>query len=76
MRAYKVFTTATVVEDGNEYEQEVVRYAGTAADARSTREGIVNKFGVKKKDVTIEDAEIPTAKPDLLAFVNGLLGEE
>lgn len=51
------------------------RYAGTNALARETRDELVEKFGVKKKDVTIEKAEIPHQKDELIAFVNELLME-
>lgn len=49
-----------------------MRYAGTQADARVTRDDIVEQTGCKKKDVSIEEAEIPVAKAELIAFVNEL----
>lgn len=49
------------------------RFAGTSADARETREILMATFGLKKKDVSIDPAEIPTAKADLLEFVNQML---
>lgn len=51
------------------------RYAATNADARAKRDELVEQLGCKKKDVEIEQAEIPTAKADLLEFVNGLCAE-
>lgn len=65
MRAYKV----SAVEDG-----EVIgfRYGATQADAREKRDELVELFGVKKKDVTIEEEEIPVAKAELIEFINGL----
>lgn len=51
------------------------RYAGTQADARSTRDTIVEETGCKKKDVAIEEAEIPVGKADLIQFVNELCAE-
>lgn len=65
MRAYKV----SAVEDG-----EVIgfRYGTTQADAREKRDELVELFGVKKKDVTIEEEEIPVAKAELIEFINGL----
>ncbi len=51
------------------------RYAGTQADARSTRDTIVEETGCKKKDVTIEEAEVPVAKAELIEFINGLCAE-
>lgn len=51
------------------------RYAGTQADARSTRDMIVEETGCKKKDVAIEEAEIPVAKAELIGFINTLCAE-
>lgn len=51
------------------------RYASTAATARTTREEVMALTKAKKSEVSIEDAEVPTAKPDLLAFINGLCKE-
>ena len=51
------------------------RYAGTQADARSTRDMIVEETGCKKTHVTISEAEIPTAKAELLDFINDLCVE-
>lgn len=51
------------------------RYAATNADATATRNDIVEATGVKKKDVTIEQVEVPVAKSDLLEFINELCQE-
>lgn len=51
------------------------RYASTNADARATRDELVEQLGCKKKDVEIEQTDIPTAKAELLEFVNGLCAE-
>jgi hypothetical protein len=51
------------------------RYASTNADATATRGMIVEKTGVKKKDVTIEQVDIPVAKSELLGFINSLCAE-
>ena len=48
------------------------RYAGTQADARVTRDAVAEETGVKKKDITIEEAEVPVAKAELLNFINEL----
>lgn len=53
----------------------VKRYAATNADARAKRDELVEQLGCKKKDVEIEQAEVPTAKADLLEFINGLCAE-
>lgn len=51
------------------------RYAATNADARSTRDELVEQLGCKKKDVEIEQVEVPTAKAELLEFINELCKE-
>jgi hypothetical protein len=78
MRCYKVSAEVTTTggEDGGSVEKTVVQYAGTQADARLVRDEFVDKYDIKKKDVTIEDAEIPTAKSELLEFVNGILKDD
>jgi hypothetical protein len=51
------------------------RYAGTQSDAKTTRDELVEQFSVKKSDVTIEDAEIPYSKVELIEFINELCAE-
>lgn len=51
------------------------RYAATNADARAKRDELVEQLGCKKKDVEIEQAEVPVAKAELLEFINGLCTE-
>ena len=51
------------------------RYASTNADARATRDQLVEQLGCKKKDVEIEQTGVPTAKAELLEFINGLCAE-
>lgn len=53
----------------------VKRYAATNADARTTREELVEQLGCKKKDIEIEQTDVPTAKAELLEFINGLCKE-
>ena len=50
-------------------------YAGTNAEARAARQKIVDDTGCMKKTVIMEQTAIPTAKQDLLKFVNGLVKE-
>lgn len=69
MRAYKV----TASDDEGVLG---TRYAGTNALARETRDQLVVQFGVKKKDVVIEDEDIPTSKNELFEFINELLAEQ
>ena len=51
------------------------RYAATNADARTTREELVEQLDCKKKDIEIEQTDVPTAKAELLDFINGLCKE-
>lgn len=51
------------------------RYAATNADARATRDALVEQLECKKKDVEIEQVDVPTAKAELLEFINGLCKE-
>lgn len=66
MRCYKI---KAVGKDG----VVATRYAGTNADAKDTRDQLVQKTGLKKKDVSIDQDEVPMAKADLLDFINALL---
>lgn len=51
------------------------RYAATNADARATRDELVEQLDCKKKEIEIEQTDIPVAKTDLLKFINGLCAE-
>ena len=53
----------------------VKRYAATNADARTKRDELMALLNRKKKDVEIEQVDVPTAKADLLEFINGLCAE-
>jgi hypothetical protein len=50
-----------------------VRLASTGGEARAFRQAMVEERDVKKKDVEIDPVELKSAKPVLLAFLNGLL---
>lgn len=63
MRCYKVFT------------EGMKRFAGTQAEAREWRDEIVEALGCKKKDVEIEELDVPTGKEGLLEFINELAEE-
>ena len=65
MRAYKVST----VVSGN----TITRFAGSQADAALTRRDIMRDYSTPMASVEIEGVDIPTAKSDLLAFINKLL---
>lgn len=52
-----------------------LRYASTNADATAIRNTIVEETGARKKDVIIEQTDIPMAKAELLEFINGLCKE-
>lgn len=49
------------------------RYAGTNALAKEARDELVSTFALKKKDVTIEQHEVPVAKDELIAYLNKLV---
>lgn len=49
------------------------RYVATNADARATREELVTFYGGKKKDVEIDQVEVPLAKAELLDFINNMI---
>lgn len=51
------------------------RYGSTNADAKVKRDELMEARGVKKKDVTIEQVEVPADKAGLLEFINGLCAE-
>lgn len=70
MRAYEV---KCEIDDGEGDTQTAKQFAGTQAQVREIRQTFVNDYGVKKKDVEVEEVDIPTGKQDLLDFINGLL---
>lgn len=65
-RCYKV----TVREDG---KTVATRYAGTQAGAKALRNEMAERRGLNpRKNASVEEAEIPAAKTELLEFVNEL----
>ena len=46
------------------------RFAASEAEARQTRQMLVDTYGHKKKSISIEPIEIPTTKTELLEFLN------
>lgn len=51
------------------------RYAGSQTEVRSHRADLVEKFKVKKSEVTVEEVEVKTSKPELLSLINDLCKE-
>ena len=51
------------------------RYCGTQADARAKRDALVSQLNCKKKDIEIEEVEVPVVKAELLEFINTLCAE-
>lgn len=49
--------------------------ASTQADAKEKRDELVDDLGIKKKDVNIEEIEIPNSKQELLDFINEQITE-
>ena len=48
------------------------RFGTSQADAKAKRDTLVAKVGCKKKDVKIEEVEVPTSKDSLALFINEL----
>lgn len=69
MRAYRVTATDTGTT------LVATRYAATQADARAKRDELMAAFSLKKQGVVIEELDIPTAKADLLEFINELAAQ-
>lgn len=53
-----------------------VRLAATGGEARAFRQAIVDERGVMKKKVEMDQIDLATAKPKLLAFINILLEQQ
>ena len=67
MRCQSISTTKQL--GGN-----LLRVCASEAEARNTRQQMLDANGdLKKRDLLIEPMDIPTSKPELLAFVNKLL---
>ena len=65
-----------VTAKSNEGKTLARRLSATNADARAMREDLMETFEVKKKNVEIDDHDVPTPKPALLAYLNDLLVEQ
>jgi len=67
MRCQSISTTKQL--GGN-----LLKVAASEAEARIARQALLDNNGdLKKRDLLIEPLDIPTTKPELIAFVNGLL---
>lgn len=49
------------------------RFAASMAEARVRRNELMEKLELQKKFVHVVETNVLTQKPDLLAFINGLL---
>lgn len=72
MRCYKV--TADVDNGDGENTIKVTKYVGTNIDMHKARQQIVDDHNIKKKDLEVEQVDIPTDKSGLLDFINNLVG--
>lgn len=45
-------------------------YCGTQQGAKEARQEMVDKYGIKKMSVKVEEVEVPTKKEDLIAWIN------
>lgn len=72
MRAYKVVGH---VPNGDipETTHDRTRFAGTQADARNEKQALMNDYDLKRSAVEIKEVEIPTAKAELIEFINELV---
>lgn len=52
-----------------------IRFAGAMAGAREQKNELVEEKGVDKKEVAIDDIEIPTGKAELVPFLNDIIKE-
>lgn len=62
MKLYRVSFTADADEIGT--------WVGTQSDASKARTDFMEKYGLKRKEIHIEDVEVPTKKEELLAWLN------
>ena len=69
MRCYKVIAK----QDGKVIAS---RIAGTNALARETRDKLIAQFELRKKDVEIENAEVPVQKDALIDYLNEVLEKQ
>jgi len=49
------------------------QYAGSRAEASKMRMAMMEEHGVKRSEVSIDEAEVPTKKAELVAFLNEML---
>lgn len=74
MRCYLVSAVVTTeIPDEGKKTRRASQYGATQAAARKIRDEFVGRYDLKKKDVEVEEAEIPMAKAALLEFINGLM---
>lgn len=69
MRAYHIKIVSGEGEEG----KTIQAFAGSNAEAIKARRAMMTANDVKLHDVDIEEIEIPTSKPELLAFINSLV---
>lgn len=51
-------------------ETEIKRWAGTQADAARVRMDVMATQGLKRKEIHIEDVDVPTKKEELIEWLN------
>jgi hypothetical protein len=49
------------------------KYAGTQAEVAATKRAWLEDGTLKRKEISVQEVEVPTAKAELIAFINGLL---
>jgi hypothetical protein len=46
------------------------RFTASQAEGRIMRDAMIEDYGCKKKEVSIEPIDVPTKKPELIEFLN------
>ena len=55
-----------------ELKGKAKRYGSTNADAKVKRDELMEQYGTKKKDITIDQVEILAGKDNMMTFINEL----
>lgn len=53
----------------------LARFAATQAEAKAAKADVAEATGLKPKEVIVEQTDVPTDKPSLLAFINSLVSQ-
>lgn len=73
MKLYIVQGSVDISEDGTKFEQ-VNKVCVSQAECASARKELTDR-GVKRKDITTAEVDVPTTKTELVGFLNMLLNK-